>query len=470
MKVQGKPLSRDFYWALGIGMVLIGAMIGATVYLTAREDDGDDAYIPKNTPLTAEIELLQEYIRIDTRTGNEMPGAIFLVDQLKEAGVEAEIIESAPGRANVYARIPGRSDEGGLLLLHHIDVHPAHLEGWDHPPFGAEIHLNMMWGRGTLDMKGIGICHLLAFLDVARSGEVPEHDLVFLAVADEERGGGLGADWLTRNRPDIFEGIAYAMNEGGITEMIREKIVYFAIETGGKQFATVRLNLPNRESADELREQLNRGMYDPEPERILPEVREYFQAIAPHRIVYQELLSDIDQTVANGRFSELPRPYRLLTQNNAAARPPLELADGTWALDVVIQYLPDQTPEEPIRALRDRVAENIQGFEILTAPEDTAPISPTDSAFFTHLAESVRAQYGDDVDVGPYLLFIGSTDCRFLRQQSIQCYGLWPFPVDYYQSITVHRKNERLRLNWFLEGVELTRRVVWGYSMPSDEN
>ena len=111
---------------------------------------------------------------------------------------------------------------------------PAPPNGWTRPPFAAEIFANQVYGRGALDMKGIGITQLAAFVDVARSHRTPEHDIIFLAVADEERGGALGTEWLIAHRPDIFEGVRYALNEGGINEMESEKVTYFGIELGSK--------------------------------------------------------------------------------------------------------------------------------------------------------------------------------------------------------------------------------------------
>src|SRR6201999_2095308 len=176
--------------------VVSAAIYGYSEWLD-RQNRRDTTYIPRKEVITPEIELLQQYVRIDTSNppGLEAPGARFLAKLLEQGGVHAEIIESAPGRTSVYARLRGRQPGMGLLLMHHIDVVPAPARGWSQPPFGATILLNMMWGRGTLDMKGIGIADLAAFLEVAKTHRQPERDLVFLGVADEEEGGSLGTAW-----------------------------------------------------------------------------------------------------------------------------------------------------------------------------------------------------------------------------------------------------------------------------------
>src|SRR5215208_5036654 len=110
-----------------------------------------------------------------------------------------------------------------------------------------------MYGRGTIDMKGIGICELRAFLDIANSGKMPERDIVFLAVADEESGSSLGIRWIEEHRPDVLAGIRYALNEGGITEMIQERVTYFGIEIGTKQTVTIILRAPQRSQLQQAR-------------------------------------------------------------------------------------------------------------------------------------------------------------------------------------------------------------------------
>ena len=163
------------------------------------------------------VELLQQYVRHDTVNppGNEIEGARFIAEIFDRAGVEYEIAESAPGRGNIWAKIEG-GDKPGLLLLHHMDVVPASPEFWSVDPLGGEIKDGYLYGRGVIDDKASGIAHLLTFLELHKSGQKLNRDLVFMATADEEAGGFFGAGWLTKNRPELFEGIGLVINEGGV--------------------------------------------------------------------------------------------------------------------------------------------------------------------------------------------------------------------------------------------------------------
>src|SRR6185437_905797 len=95
-----------------------------------------------------------DLIRIDTtnRVGGdarERPAAEYVAARLTEAGLEPVLLESAPGRANVVARIEGAGSDragvgagagAGALLLHgHLDVVPADPADWSVHPFSGEI-------------------------------------------------------------------------------------------------------------------------------------------------------------------------------------------------------------------------------------------------------------------------------------------------------------------------------------------
>ena len=120
---------------------------------------------------TAEaVGLLREYLRIDTSNppGNEALAVEFLAGILRAEGIPFEVAESAPGRSNLFARLGPAS--GGVCLLNHTDVVPVEREYWSVDPFGGELSDGMIWGRGALDMKGMGILELMTFLLLKRQG------------------------------------------------------------------------------------------------------------------------------------------------------------------------------------------------------------------------------------------------------------------------------------------------------------
>lgn len=461
MKAVKRVGNKDFLFTTAAFVLLFAAALSFAVYLRATAPPEDGSYLPGEQEITPEIELLQEYVRLETVAGREIEGARFLIDYLAQHGIDAELIVSGEGRGNVYARLRGKRPGEGLLLLHHIDVKPADPGKWTRPPFAAEVFQNRLYGRGVLDMKAIGITQLLAFVEAAQLGEPLERDLVFLAVADEEQGSMLGMRWLLENRKDIFEDVQYALNEGGVTEMMRDRIAYFAIETGGRQIREFRLSADEAESFEELEERWQDLKFAVEIETLLPEVEDYFRRIAPFRRHFGPLLEDIRATSEAGKLGQLHPSYLVLLQNNIALSPVSERDDGRFQRRAVLWYLPGIDPQP----LTNRILADASelGVEAVIAPNSSPPIvgfSSTEDPFFDLFEQKVHEVYGDDVVVGPMVGNKGLTDCRFLRAEGIDCYGIWPFPVTVNDSTGIHGIDERLRLDWFISGIRLMKGVV----------
>jgi len=447
------------------GSILVLVIIASAVLLAwnsyIRHQIAGTPFIPRREKITPAALLLQQYIRIDTSHRNEIDGARWIGGQLRREQIPFEIFEPAPGRANLYARIRGKRRGEGLMLASHIDVVPATPAGWTRKPFSGDIHLNQLWGRGSLDMKSITICQLQAFIDVARSGRQPERDIVLLAVADEETGSANGMRWIVAHRPDIVEGIRYALNEGGVTETLQEQVTYFGVEIGTKQIVTLDLHAPRREQLQQARIALEPYFISTDADVVLPEVVRYFHAIAPFRFEPREELNDLQRTVSSGQLWKLPIPYRELVQNVVWASTIRKDGDG-WAMRTSLYNLPNVAPGPRIEWLTRHVAPYGVTPGPIEVNDPVARLSSDRSPMFAVIADEVRREY--DVPVGTQILTKSINDSRFLRPLGIECYGMWPFPVDYFQTTGIHGIDERVRLDWFEEGVELMEKIVKRYA------
>lgn len=147
------------------------------------------------------IHHLQQLLRLNTMSppGNEKLAADYIADVLRKAGIDTvEVLESAPNRANVVARLTAENPAGRpILLMGHTDVVTVEPERWDRNPFGGELVDGYIWGRGALDMKGQVAAELAVFLALKERGVALERDVIFVAFADEEAG------WRVRRRLDV---------------------------------------------------------------------------------------------------------------------------------------------------------------------------------------------------------------------------------------------------------------------------
>ena len=113
-----------------------------------------------------------------------------------------------------------------ILLCSHYDVVPvlnydpsapdAPLPGWDYPPFSGAVADGRIYGRGTLDMKGMLFSILEATDSLLAEGFRPERDVWIALGFDEETGGTQGALKIARYFEE--QGIAFdaVYDEGGI--------------------------------------------------------------------------------------------------------------------------------------------------------------------------------------------------------------------------------------------------------------
>ncbi|HTZ85262.1 MAG TPA: M20/M25/M40 family metallo-hydrolase [Solirubrobacteraceae bacterium] len=162
-------------------------------------------------------ELLRRLIRFNTVNppGNEREAQEYLADHLTQAGFECELLGAQPERPNLIARLRGREQGPTLCYLGHVDTVLANPAEWTHDPWSGDVADGFMWGRGALDMKSQVAAEIAAAAALARSGWRPARgELLIVAVVDEETGGALGAEWITKTHPEKVR-CDLLVNEGG---------------------------------------------------------------------------------------------------------------------------------------------------------------------------------------------------------------------------------------------------------------
>ncbi|HYM11980.1 MAG TPA: M20/M25/M40 family metallo-hydrolase [Bryobacterales bacterium] len=120
------------------------------------------------------------FLKVRSETGDEAAASRFFADLLRREGFEAIFDEAAPGRPNVYARLPGAARSPSLLLNGHLDTIPI---GNSDPP-GRDG--DWIVGRGAEDMKGGLAAMLHAASAIRKAGLRLAGDLWLTAVIGHE--------------------------------------------------------------------------------------------------------------------------------------------------------------------------------------------------------------------------------------------------------------------------------------------
>lgn len=421
------------------------------------------------------VEWLQEYIRINTINppGNETAGAEFFARIFEAEGIEYELVESAPGRGNIWARLEG-GDEPGLLLLHHIDVVPADERYWTTDPLSGDLRDGYVLGRGALDTKTSGILHLAAFLALHRTETPLDRDVVFMATADEEAGGFFGAGWLVENRPEIFQNIGFLLNEGGGGSDVGGT-VNFGLEVTQKVPYWLRLTATGEPghgsrplvtyASVELIEALERlHRHDFEP-RIIPAVHDHFSGMAdrhpePWRSRFRDFSAVVDDRAVLRELQLYNPGLHALTRNTCS----ITRFEGSDKINVVspevwaeidCRLLPDQDPEAWLDEVRGVLG---PGIEVDVLMGFSPAVSSTDTELYRTVRD-VTLEAFPDAGFVPQVVG-GFTDSHFFRDLGITAYGYTATATPAEDASGVHGNDERVTEENVRRGVELTLRIL----------
>lgn len=407
-------------------------------------------------------ELLQHLIRFDTTNppGNEAACIAYIDDLLRGAGIETTLLEKVPGRPNLIARLAGEGHAAPLLLYGHVDVVTTANQPWTRPPFGGDISDGVIWGRGTLDMKG-GVAMMLAAFLRAKAENIPlPGDVILCIVSDEEVGGEMGAGFLVEQHRQLFEGVRYAIGEfGGFSTTIGGKRFY-PIMVAEKQIcwmrATVRGpaghgSIPVRGGAMAKAGRFLTALdKKPLPVHITPPARLMFEAIAaqvsfPINLMMRQLLNPLLTDRVLNLMGDKGRPLSPLLRNTAS---PTIIRGGEKSnvipaevsIELDGRLLPGFGPDDMKRELRAIAGPDVE-IELLRY--DSGPSEPN-MGLFAMLAGVLRA--ADPTGTPIPLLLSAVTDARFFSQLGIQTYGFLPMqiPDDLDFTRLIHAADERI--------------------------
>ena len=402
------------------------------------------------TALQAEsVRHLQEYIRVNTSNppGNEMEGARFLKAVLEREGIEASIVDTTelgPGHANLYARLRGTGAKRAIALVHHIDVVPAVPAYWTSDPFGGEIRDGFVYGRGTLDMKGQGIAHLMAMIALKRSGVPLTRDIVFIANTNEEN-GGTGSAAFAKNHADLLRDVEYLFTEGGDNPVVNGATRYYGVGVEEKRPFGLKLvarGVPSHGSRPtkqnpvvHLVAALDRLAHYETPLHAVPGVARYFAALArDYTGVKRRWLSDVAAAI------KVPAARAWLTNDvywNAILRNTISLTvlTGSNKNNVIppeasaivdIRLLPDQDPAVFLADVRRVIADT--SIEITPpATRKTSMDNPIDTDLFRAIERATHDREPNALVTTP--MFTAASDRPFYRALGIITYGFDPFRV-----------------------------------------
>lgn len=438
--------------------------------------------------LKEEIEVLQNLIRINTTNppGNELETAEYLKSILDRENIDSEIIISQPKRGNLIARISSENKEKPLLLLSHLDVVPVEEDKWKIHPFSGELKDGFIWGRGTLDCKGLVVKELFTIILLKRKNIKLKRDIIFAATADEEKGGEQGIGYLVKNH---FEKISagYAINEGGEFSIPFSGKNYCFLQNAEKGLCWLKIKVkgtpghastPHPDNAVIHLADVVKKIADYCPplkftettDKMLKEVssaQNFFTKIILKILKLPPFLEYLtNQKTVIKKLQETGLPKKLFAMLHNTLSPTIikggyktNIIPSEAELEVDCRILPGETKENFLKTTKKLLRKFNPEIEV------TEYHPATSSSLETELYRIIKEVISSSDKSSVILPFMqtGATDSRFLRDKNIIAYGFEPMKIDIpyleYLSI-VHGHNERVSLNNLSFGTKVLFEIV----------
>jgi acetylornithine deacetylase/succinyl-diaminopimelate desuccinylase-like protein len=438
-----------------------------------------------NWPAAADetVQHLSRLIRAETVNppGNELPAILVIKDILEREGFDGsdfKILESAPGRVNLVARLRGDGSQRPLLFSGHVDVVPVEREHWTHNPFGGEVINGEVWGRGAMDMKGFLAMYLQVFLQARRQNIPLKRDIIFAAIADEEDGFTHGSKFLVKQHRELIDA-EYGITESGAFTTYLGDTKLYPIQVAEKGVCWMKMkaqgkpghaSMPHDENAvmilAQAVERIRRAGHL--PVHITPTFRAMIQS-AGRQI--KSPLGKFAGALTNPMMVNalLPRlkgkEKSLLTAFTTNTCTPTVLHGGSKTnvipseaeVHLDCRKLPGQSVEDVKREIL-RITGDKVSLEVLQA-SDGAEFSTTTPLY--HALERATREMDPDGIIIP-LLMPGATDASMYKEAGIQMYGFTPgiLPREFPAISLAHGHDERVPVSYLASGLPALWQVI----------
>jgi acetylornithine deacetylase/succinyl-diaminopimelate desuccinylase-like protein len=399
------------------------------------------------------IRTIQAYVRINTSNppGDVTPAADFLEGLLRRDGIAVKRYESAPGRSIIVARLKGTGPAKPLLLLHHMDVVPTDAARWQHDPFAAEIADGRMWGRGTMDMKGLGIVQLMAFLSLKRLNVPLARDVILMAVPDEEVGGKLGAEWMRTNHYDEIDP-EYILDEGGFgsRDLFAPGKLVFGISVAEKKILWLKVaaegvaghgSQPHDQNPnDRLLRALGRLLAEP--------------MAGGSFAVLETMKARVGSLAANKFNNAIQHSTISITslRSGVGDPPKVNVIPSRAEATLDCRVLPGTSKDQWMSEIRRRLADPALTIEIVHEGDDPT-VTTQDSTFYRALEAAIKRRHPDAI-VSPMVVPYG-TDSNGYRPRGVKSYGFTPVIVPAEGVMSMHGDAEFLPVDAVGPAIEI---------------
>lgn len=422
------------------------------------------------------FELYKELVETNTVVdqGSCTRAARQIADRMKAAGyADSELVlfstPDHPEDGGLVATLPGSDPTlGAMLLLGHLDVVAAKREDWQRDPFKLVEEGGFYYARGSVDDKAMSSIWADAMIRFRQQSFRPKRTIKMALTCGEETTYAFnGADWLTKNRPDLVRA-DFVLNEGGGGRLdARGKRQALAIQVGEKaaqNFTFVATNPGGHSSAPtpenaiyDLADAIKRVQGYEFPIKFSDTTRAFFAASAkalpsPASAAIQRLLANPTDQGADAIVSRDKVLHSTLRTTCVATLVNAGHAENALpqraTANVNCRIFPGESVEGTLAKLKELAGPKVT----VTANQPVRPVAvppPLDPKIMGSV-QSLAAKHFPGVPVVP-MMSTGATDGVFFGRLNMPVYGVPGLFLEPDLNGT-HGLNERIRVTSLYEG------------------
>ncbi len=336
---------------------------------------------------------------------------------------------------------------------------------WDYPAFSGAVANGRIYGRGTLDMKGMLFALMESFTKMIEKEIVPKRDIYLAFGFDEEVGGRKGAVNIAqdfKNKGLVFDAV---YDEGGVVlekgsvEGIDSEVALIGCAEKGFLSAKITVkglgghsSMPPLESAIGKAAIIMQRLEKEQIKPIMTPVMEAFfknvggsmpfvnrMAIANQWLLQPLLLKQLEKS---NTTNALIRTTTALTM--------MKGSDGTNVLSPEVSFVVNfrLLPGNSVKDVKDHLAKATKGFDVKIDEIDftrgASDVSPMDSKAYQMIVKGIEEVYPNAI-VTPYLT-VGGTDAYKYQIVSKNIYRFIPFKINNNEQQGIHSTNEYISI------------------------
>ncbi len=428
-----------------------------------------------NTEVSIE-NLLQKYIQIPSVSGNEKEAGDFIKAVCKENGLIITDFGSKNGNYNFAASIyPLSSEKPNIIFLNHLDVIPES-DASKNGAYSGKIINGEVYGRGTIDNKGVALMQLSAILQLLNDKKFKSgnYNVTFLAVSCEETQCDGGVKYVIENYLDELNPVV-VIGEGPseLATLIGGTFKHpiFGVSVAHKRAFWLKLELENHTSGhgsitpleygnksmvaslNKLTKKKNKAIYNDLNVNLL-------KALGAHKKGFEKLLlkhPKLFKPILMPQLRKQPELFALFSNTitltniytNSDTYNKIPTKTGAY-LDC--RLLPSIDENEFLKDLKKRLNNDAIKITVVENMPRTKP-SSISNIYYKNLENAILNKY-PDAEVLP-LMLPNINDLGSFRAKNVLAFASIPVYLSREQAESIHNENEHISIRLLYDGAEV---------------